>query len=120
MPRFLGFLIVLFVGYLVAKAISKALNAILERVGFDKAVERGGVKKALAQSKYDASDVLAKVVYYAIMLFVLSTAFGVFGQNPISDYLHAVATPEGLKLREHVEELVERPPMVEILAGSRE
>ncbi|MBA4116225.1 MAG: glucosyl-3-phosphoglycerate synthase, partial [Rubrobacter sp.] len=37
-----------------------------------------------------------------------------------SDYLHAVATPDGLKLREHVEELVERPPMAEILAGSRE
>ena len=37
-----------------------------------------------------------------------------------SDYLHAVATPEGLKLREHVEELVERPPMSEIMAGSRD
>src|ERR671933_975543 len=37
-----------------------------------------------------------------------------------SDYQHAVATPEGLKLREHVEELVERPPMVEVLAGSRD
>jgi glucosyl-3-phosphoglycerate synthase len=28
-----------------------------------------------------------------------------------SDYMHAVATPEGLKLHEYVEELVERPPM---------
>ncbi len=37
-----------------------------------------------------------------------------------SDYLHAVATPEGPKLREHVEELVERPPMAEVLAGSRD
>jgi glucosyl-3-phosphoglycerate synthase len=37
-----------------------------------------------------------------------------------SDYLHAVATPEGLKLREHVEELVERPPMAEVLAGTRD
>jgi glucosyl-3-phosphoglycerate synthase len=37
-----------------------------------------------------------------------------------SDYLHAVATPEGLKLREHVEELVERPPMAKVLAGTRE
>ncbi len=35
-----------------------------------------------------------------------------------SDYLHAVATPEGLKLRDHVEELVERPPLAEIHAGS--
>src|SRR5215212_3569662 len=32
-----------------------------------------------------------------------------------SDYLHAVATPEGLKLREHVEELVERAPIKEVL-----
>ncbi len=37
-----------------------------------------------------------------------------------SDYLHAVATSAGLELREHVEELVERPPMAEVLAGSRE
>jgi glucosyl-3-phosphoglycerate synthase len=37
-----------------------------------------------------------------------------------SDYLHPVATPEGLKLREHVEELVERPPMAEVLAGIRD
>jgi glucosyl-3-phosphoglycerate synthase len=37
-----------------------------------------------------------------------------------SDYLHAVAAPDGLKLREHVEELVERPPMAKVLAGTRE
>lgn len=32
-----------------------------------------------------------------------------------SDYRHAVATPDGLKLQQYVEELVERPPMAEIL-----
>lgn len=31
-----------------------------------------------------------------------------------SDYRHAVATPDGLKLQEYVEELVERPPMAEV------
>jgi glucosyl-3-phosphoglycerate synthase len=31
-----------------------------------------------------------------------------------SDYRHAVATPDGLKLQQYVEELVERPPMAEI------
>lgn len=31
-----------------------------------------------------------------------------------SDYRHAVATPDGLELREYVEELVERPPMSEV------
>jgi glucosyl-3-phosphoglycerate synthase len=32
-----------------------------------------------------------------------------------SDYLHAVATPQGLKLQEYVEELVERPPIADVL-----
>jgi hypothetical protein len=32
-----------------------------------------------------------------------------------SDYQHAVATPEGLKLQEYVEELVERPPIADVL-----
>jgi hypothetical protein len=88
-PKFVVFLITLIVGWLIAKIITKAISAVLTRVGFDKAVERGGIKKALEHSKYDASGILAKIVYYALMLFVLSTAFGVFGNNPISSYLHA-------------------------------
>lgn len=89
-PRFIGFLIILVIGYLIAKAIAKALSAILERVGFDKAVERGGVRKALASSKYDASDIVAKVIFYALFLLVLQMAFGVFGPNPISDLIRSV------------------------------
>jgi hypothetical protein len=89
-PKFAVFLLILIVGYLIAKAIAKILSKVLTRVGFDRLVERGGVKRALDRSSYDASGILAKVVYYAIMLFVLSTAFGVFGSNPISDYLRAV------------------------------
>jgi Conserved TM helix len=89
-PKFVVFLIILIVGYVIAKAIAKILSKVLTRVGFDRLVERGGVKSALDRSQYDASDILAKLVFYAIMLFVLSTAFGVFGTNPVSDYLHAV------------------------------
>lgn len=33
----------------------------------------------------------------------------------LSDYQHAVATPDGLQLQEYVEELVERPPINEVL-----
>ena len=89
-PKLVLFLVILVVGYVVAKIIAKLLSKVLEKVGFDKAVERGGIKKALESSKFDASDILARLVFYAIMLFVVSTAFGVFGPNPISDYLRAV------------------------------
>jgi len=89
-PMLLLFLVILIVGIFIAKAVAKALSAILERVGFDRAVERGGVKKALASSKYDASDVVAKIIYYALLLFVLQLAFGVFPANPITVLLAGI------------------------------
>ena len=89
-PKLVAFLVILLIGWLIAKAVEKILDKVLERVGFDRWVERGGVKRALANSKYDASSILGRIVYYAILLFTLSVAFGVFGPNPISDYLGVV------------------------------
>jgi hypothetical protein len=89
-PKFVAFLLILLIGWFVAKAIGKAVDKILERVGFDRAVERGGIKKALAKSQYDASGIVGKLVYYALLLFVLQLAFGVFGPNPISDLITGV------------------------------
>jgi small-conductance mechanosensitive channel len=89
-PKLVGFLLILIIGFFVAKIIAKAIGKILEKVGFDKAVERGGVKKALDKSKFDASDIVGKLVYYTIMLFVLQLAFGVFGPNPISELITSV------------------------------
>jgi hypothetical protein len=88
-PKLAAALLILLVGYLVAKTLASILNKVLERVGFDRVVERGGVRQVLARSKYDPSDILAKLVFWTIMLFVLQLAFGVFGSNPISDLLRA-------------------------------
>ena len=86
-PKLVGFLVILIVGYLVAKAVAKVADKILEKVGFDKAVERGGIKQALSRSSYDASDLVGKVIFYALFLLVLQLAFGVFGANPVSDLI---------------------------------
>jgi len=89
-PKFIIFLIILVVGYFIARALEKIVSRVLIRVGFDRLAERGGIKTVLAHSKYDAAGILARIVYYAIMLFVLDVAFGVFGSNPISGFLHGV------------------------------
>ena len=90
LPKLVGFLLILLIGYFIAKAIAKIIDKVLERVGFDRAVERGGVGRALAKSKYDPSSLLAKIAFYALMLFVLQLAFGLFGDNPISDLIAGV------------------------------
>jgi hypothetical protein len=90
LPKALAFLVILLVGWLIAKAVRKVVDKILERVGFDRLVERGGVKTALARSKYDASDIVATIAYYTIMLFTLQLAFSVFGPNAISALITGV------------------------------
>jgi hypothetical protein len=89
-PKLAAALVILLVGYLLAKVVASVLNKVLERVGFDRAVERGGIKQALARSKYDPSDIIAKLAFWLIFLVTLQIAFGVFGPNPISDLLQGL------------------------------
>src|SRR3954469_13975074 len=90
LPKCAIFLVILLVGWLIAKALRKLVDVVLSRVGFDRAVERGGVKRALEQSKYDASGLIAALVYYAVLLIALQFAFGAFGPNPVSDLLAGI------------------------------
>ncbi|PWU44935.1 hypothetical protein DLE60_20300 [Micromonospora globispora] len=89
-PRAIAFIVILVVGWLIARAVLKIVDVALERVGFDRAVERGGIKRALERTKYDASDILARLAYYAVLLFTLQFAFGVWGPNAISDLIRGV------------------------------
>ena len=89
-PKFIGFLLILLIGYFVAKALSKLANALLERVGFDGWVERGSLKAAFDRSHFDASDAVGVVVFWAVFLLAMQLAFGVFGPNPISDLIEGI------------------------------
>ncbi|SBT66540.1 Conserved TM helix [Micromonospora sediminicola] len=90
LPKAVAFVAILVVGWLIAKAVLKLVDKVLERVHFDRAVERGGIKTALARSKYDASDIVAKLAYYGVLLVTLQLAFGIWGPNPISDLIAGV------------------------------
>ncbi|RKN21294.1 hypothetical protein D7147_11030 [Micromonospora musae] len=89
-PKAVAFLAILVVGWFVAKAALKIVNRILERVGFDRAVERGGLRRVLDRSRYDASDIVAKLVQYGLLLVTLQLAFGIWGPNPVSDLIAGV------------------------------
>lgn len=89
-PKFVAFLLILVIGWFVAKLLANVVERVLERVGFDRVVERGGIRQLLARSKYDPSDIIAKLVYYAVLLITLQLGFGVWGPNPVSDLLTGI------------------------------
>jgi hypothetical protein len=89
-PKLLGFFAILIIGYFLAKALARAADAILERVGFDGWVERGSLRAAMERSKFDPSDIVAVIVFWAIFLIALQLAFGIFGDNPVSDLITGI------------------------------
>ena len=91
-PKIVVFVIIIVVGWFIAKMIRKAVVLLLEKLGFDRLVERGMIGDALRRSDYDASGLVAAIVYYAILLIALQLAFGVFGPNPISDLLTSIVS----------------------------
>ncbi|SES48708.1 mechanosensitive ion channel family protein [Actinokineospora terrae] len=86
-PRLVGFALVLGIGYLVARFAAKVVGKVLARIGFERVVERGGIRRMLARSRFEATDIIAKLVFSAIMLVTLQVAFGVWGANPVSALL---------------------------------
>lgn len=91
-PKFIGFLVILVIGWIVAKSVASILTRILHKVGFDRMVERAGIDNMLARSNWDATGIIAKVAYYAIILVTLQLGFGVFGPNPISTMLNGIVS----------------------------
>ncbi|WP_354670831.1 hypothetical protein [Actinomadura sp. DC4] len=89
-PKLIVFVVILIIGWIVAKIIERAVAAVLERMHFNRVAERGVVGRALQRSDYDASRLLARLFFYAILLITLQMAFNVFGPNPVSDWLRAI------------------------------
>ncbi|MFD4138920.1 MULTISPECIES: hypothetical protein [unclassified Streptomyces] len=89
-PKFIAFLLILLIGWFVARMIAKVADRLLRRVGFEKLSERSGVARTLEGSRYDATGIIVRIVRYAILLMALQLGFGVFGPNPVSDMIDAI------------------------------
>ncbi|MCC3764051.1 hypothetical protein K3N28_13350 [Glycomyces sp. TRM65418] len=86
LPRALAFLAILVIGWIVSKVVGKLVGKLLHKVGLDKVGEKSGLRRYTG--KFELSDLLGKLVYFALLLFTLQLAFGAFGNNPVSDLLN--------------------------------
>jgi hypothetical protein len=86
--RLVAFLIILVIGWFIARLLAKLADRLLDRLRVNAAAERSGLRKWTG--KYRASELIAKLVYYAVLLFTLELAFNVFGPNPVSNMLSGI------------------------------
>jgi len=88
LPKIVLFVVILVIGWIIARVLRNLVAKGLGRVGFDRAVERGGLRRWMGT--LSASDLAARLVYYGVLLFTLQLAFGVFGPNPVSNLINAM------------------------------
>ncbi|MGW6398788.1 mechanosensitive ion channel family protein [Streptomyces sp. NPDC055134] len=89
-PKLVGFLVVLAIGWFISKMIARVLDRVLRKVGSERLAERSGAARMLEGSKYDMTAIVCKVVYYALLLITLQIALGVFGPNPVSNMINGI------------------------------
>lgn len=85
-PRFIFASFILLIGYLVAKGLAIVTKKLLERVGFDKIGDRlneVSIVKQL-QTEIKLSQIVAKVLYYFIMLGFVTDATRTLGVGAIT------------------------------------
>ena len=86
LPRLAAALGILMVGFAIAKMIERGTDVFLHRVGFDRWMREGGVTEALerAGTGLDPSTVLAKLVFWTVMLLVILLAANALGVEAVS------------------------------------
>jgi Mechanosensitive ion channel, conserved TM helix len=92
LPRLLGAILVLVVGWLVAKWIRTGVTKLLGAVHFDDIAKRSGIDQVLQQGGLQSTlgDILAGLIYWTIILITLLAAVNSLGLTVASDMLSRV------------------------------
>ncbi len=90
LPNLAGALLLLIVGYLVAKGIGIAIAKLLTKIGLDKLTENSGVASAVQSTGLDtsASAIIGKIVYWLIFLLFMIAAADSLGLPRVSDTIN--------------------------------
>ena len=88
-PRIIGFLVILLVGWFIANLLARGVAALLRAVHFNDLAQRSGFSNFVRNMgvQTDSSGVIANVAKWFVRLIVLVVAFDALGLPAVSDVL---------------------------------
>jgi hypothetical protein len=91
-PRLIGFLVILLVGWLIATAVSKAVTFLLRKIGFDRLGDRICLTRLEQRMnvRMDAAGILGKIAYWFLFLIFLIPAVNALGLTSVSGILNTL------------------------------
>src|ERR687883_646459 len=85
-PQLIGALIILIVGYIVAKVLRAVIGRVLQGIGFDGWMERGGIKQFFdrAETNQTPASILGALVFWFVFIIAITMAADALGIPQIS------------------------------------
>ncbi len=93
LPKFMIALVLLFLGWIVAKLIRGGVRRLLSLAHFDQLAEKTGVEEFLKHGDMQItfSGIISEVTYWLFLLIILVTISSSLGLNAVADLLNRVA-----------------------------
>lgn len=91
-PRLVGFLVILLIGWLVSYAVGKAVTLLLRKVGFERLAQRAGLTRLEQRMgmRMDTAGILGKIAFWFLFLIFLVPATDSLGLPTVSSTLNAI------------------------------
>lgn len=88
-PQLIGALIILLIGYFVARALQAVTTRLLGSIGFEGWMERGGIKQFFdrARTRQTPTSIMGKLVFWFIFIIVITMAADALGIRQVSEVL---------------------------------
>src|ERR687890_724855 len=88
-PQLVGAIVILIIGYIVAKILEAVVGRVLQGIGFDRWMERGGIKQFFdrAETRQTPHSILGKLVFWFVFIIAITMAADALGIPQVSAVL---------------------------------
>ena len=85
-PQLIGAIIILIVGYVVAKLLQAVVNRLLGAIGFEHWMERGGIRQFFerAETRQTPTSILGTLVFWLVFIIAIVMATDALGIRQVS------------------------------------
>jgi Conserved TM helix len=90
LPNLIGALIVLIIGYIVAKVVAGVIGKLLQRGGVDRTLTQGQAGTWVSKLTSSPSYLLSRIAFWALFLGAISLAVSVLGIEALQDFVAAI------------------------------
>lgn len=89
-PRFLGALVILLIGYIIAKTVAAVIRKALQATKLDEHLHSGKGGNLIQRAIPSPTSLISKAVYWLVFLFALSIAASTLGIPALVQIVHGI------------------------------